>query len=90
LDRFDSWLGESVSFRVVDLKSQVQVPDSSSVSLQTLVLEKPPVVQLLVISKNFMEPEGLLQYSQEPATGPIQSQINPIHTTQSDILEEPF
>jgi hypothetical protein len=29
-----------------------------------------------------MEPEGSLLYSQEPATGPFLSQINPVHTFQ--------
>jgi hypothetical protein len=27
-----------------------------------------------------MEPEGSLQYSQEPAIGPQPSQLNPVHT----------
>jgi hypothetical protein len=34
-------------------------------------------------SQNFMEPEGSLPHSQEPSTGPILSQINPIHTIPS-------
>jgi hypothetical protein len=36
-----------------------------------LLLEKPPVAQLLrKISQQFMESEGSLPFSQEPATGP--------------------
>jgi hypothetical protein len=30
-----------------------------------------------------MEPEGPLPHLQEPSTGPVLSQTNPIHTTQS-------
>ncbi|KDR16625.1 hypothetical protein L798_09464 [Zootermopsis nevadensis] len=34
-------------------------------------------------SQHFMEPEGSLPYSQEPALVPILNQRNPVHTTPS-------
>jgi hypothetical protein len=34
-------------------------------------------------SQHFMEPEGSLPRSQEPSTGPIFSQIDPVHTISS-------
>jgi hypothetical protein len=34
-----------------------------------ILLEKPPVAQLLRISPNFMEPKGSLPCSQNPSTG---------------------
>jgi hypothetical protein len=37
-----------------------------------------------------MEPEGLLSCSQEPTTGPILSQMNPVHILTTYFLNVPF
>jgi hypothetical protein len=46
----------------------------------TALLDKPKVLQSLKNSPHFMQPEVSLPCAQQPATCPILSQMNPVHT----------
>jgi hypothetical protein len=52
------------------------------------ILEKLTVPQSRN-SPHFMEPGGALPHSQEPATCPILSELNPVHSP-IPLLEDPF